>query len=125
MRGGRNGYRGWGDPRYGKPYFYGNKDLGLSDEQKKQLETIRRKAVEKSRNVPPEQRRMIFEQMKKEMDKVFTPEQLEKIKKSRRRGPMPGRRFGPPRGGHGGKDRDRDSRQDPRSRPDDKEIGML
>jgi len=124
MHGGHRGYTGWGSLWHGKG-FYRQPDLGLTDEQKKQIETIRKEALKQSRSAPPEQWRTIFEQMRKDMEKVFTPEQLEKLKKSRKYGPMPGRRFGPTRPGRGGKGWNHGSPDNKRRKPDDSSVGML
>jgi len=66
-------------------------DIGLTDEQKKEIEGIRKTAMAAAKDAEPKDRRAIFEKMREDIHKVFTEEQLAKLKKGRQQG-GPGRR---------------------------------
>jgi len=60
--------------------------LGLTDEQKKQSEAIRKAAKEKAQAAEtPQERRRIHRQMRKDLDALLTEEQKAKLKELRRR----------------------------------------
>jgi len=65
-------------------------DIGLSDDQKAQIEDIRKKAFAAAKDAEPKDRRAIIEKMKKDIHAIFTEEQLEKLKKARQDGPRRG-----------------------------------
>jgi len=84
----------------------GMPDVGLTDEQKAEIKKIREAAMAKAKEAKPEERRAIFEEMRKAIHDVFTEEQLEKLKKARKDGPPrrggdKGRRRGPKGKGDG------------------------
>ena len=70
----------------GRPQGGGRPDLGLTDEQKKQMDAIRKGVREKMKDAKPEERKAIFEQMQKDIAAILTKEQLEKFKKARQGG---------------------------------------
>ena len=61
-------------------------DIGLTDEQKKEIEGIRETAMAAARDAKPEDRTAIMAKMGKDIYKVFTKEQREKLKKIREAG---------------------------------------
>ena len=67
----------------GGPGRRGMPDLGLSDEQKTKMAAIRKDAMAKVKDAKPEDRKAIFEQMKKDIEAILTEEQIEKFKKAR------------------------------------------
>ena len=93
-----------GGPRRG-----GRPDLGLTDEQKKQMGDIRKATAAKMKKAKPEDRKAIREGATKQIEKILTPEQFEKFKKARRGGRRGGDRAkgegkrGPRKGRRGGK----------------------
>ena len=66
-------------------------DIGLTDEQKKEIEAIRKDAMAKIKDAKGEDRKAIFAKMREDINGVFTKEQLEKFKKAREKG-GPGRK---------------------------------
>ena len=64
-------------------------DIGLTDEQKAKMADIRKTAMA-NKDATPAERKAAFELMKKEIEKLLTPEQLEKFKKARQGGPRRG-----------------------------------
>ena len=86
----------------------GMPDIGLSDDQKAQIQDIRKKAMAAAKEAKGEARKAIFEKMKKDIHALFTEEQLEKLKKAhgdRPRGKGEGR--GDKKGRKGGGDKKR------------------
>ena len=76
----------------------GPPDLGLTDEQKAQSAKIRKAAMAKMKDAETrEERRAIMEQMRKDMDKLLTEEQSEKLAEIRKK--MRDRRDRRPGGG--------------------------
>ena len=61
-------------------------DIGLTDEQKKEIEGIRKTAMAAAKDAEPKDRRAIIEKMREDIHKVFTKEQLEKMKQARGKG---------------------------------------
>jgi len=64
-------------------------DLGLTDEQKKKMDALRKETHAKMKDAKGEEKKAIMENMKAQVAKILTPEQLEKFKKAhqnRRRG---------------------------------------
>ena len=95
-------------------------DIGLTDDQKSQVETIRKKAMAAAKDAKGADRKAIFEKMKKDIHALFTEEQLEKLKKAHRGGPRRGDRGkgrGDRKGRKGGGDRP-DRKRPGRKRPD-------
>ena len=70
-------------------------DIGLTEAQKKEIEAISKDAMAEAKEAKPEARKAIFEKMRKAIQSVFTEEQLEKLKKARRRQGPQGRRSSP------------------------------
>ena len=65
----------------------GMPDVGLTDAQKAQIEAIRKKARADAKDAKGEDRKAIFEKMKKDIHALLTEEQLEKLKKAHQDGP--------------------------------------
>jgi Spy/CpxP family protein refolding chaperone len=87
-----------GGPGYGK-HSYMKKELGITDKQEQQMFDIGTKYRQKffdNRN-DPEKLKVLREEKRKEMDSVFTKEQLEKIKKFHDQKGKRGRGHGPHR----------------------------
>ena len=61
-------------------------DIGLTDAQKKEIEGIRKTAMAAAKDAEPKDRRAIMEKMREDIHKVFTEEQLAKLKKLREKG---------------------------------------
>ncbi|MDP6636720.1 MAG: hypothetical protein QGG42_17610 [Phycisphaerae bacterium] len=68
----------------------GRPDIGLSDDQKSQIEAIRKKAQADAKDAKGEDRKAIFEKMKKDIHALLTEEQIEKLKKAHQGGRRPG-----------------------------------
>ena len=97
----------------------GMPDIGLSDDQKAQIGEIRKKALAAAKEAKGEDRKAIFEKMKKDIHALFTEEQIEKLKKFKKNrpdGPRRGRdrkgRGDKGKGRRGGGDRPRKKRPD-------------
>ena len=94
--------------RQGGQHRRGMPDIGLSDDQKAQIETIRKKALAEAKGAKGEARKGIIEQMKKDIHALLSEEQLEKLKKAHqdrpRRGEGKGRGRGDKKGRKGGGD---------------------
>jgi len=88
----------------------GPPDLGLTDEQKAQGAEIRKAAMAKMKDAEPEGRRAIWQEMRKDLDKLLTEEQRQKLAESRKKMRDRRGRDGPP-------DRPR-RRRPPRGRPE-------
>ena len=86
---------------------HGPPDLGLTDEQKARGAKIRKAAMAKMKDADPEDRRAIMEQMRKDLGKLLTEEQREKLAEIRKK--MRDRRDRRPGGG---------DRRPPRGRPE-------
>jgi len=97
-QGGRRGREPGGPP-----------DIGLSDDQKSQVEDIRKKALAAAKDAKGEDRKAIFEKMKKDIHALFTDEQIKKLKelkKKHRDGPRgKGKGRGDRKGRRGGGDK--------------------
>jgi len=61
-------------------------DIGLTDEQKKEIQGIRKDAMAKVKDAKPEDRQAIFKKMREDIGGVLTEEQREKMKKARQSG---------------------------------------
>ena len=61
-------------------------DIGLTDEQKAAMAKIRKDAMAKIKDAKPEERKAIFEEMRKQIEALLTAEQLEKLKQARQGG---------------------------------------
>ncbi len=61
----------------------GRPELGLTDEQKEKMDAIRKDTHAKMKDAKPEERKAIMEAAHAEIEKILTPEQLEKFKKHR------------------------------------------
>ena len=61
-------------------------DIGLTEDQKKEIAGIRKAGMAKVKDAKPEERREIMAQIRKDIHAVFTKEQLEKLQKARGEG---------------------------------------
>ena len=61
-------------------------DIGLTDAQKKEIADIRKAAMTAAKDAEPKDRKAIMEKMREDTHKVFTKEQLEKLKEIREKG---------------------------------------
>ena len=60
-----------------------HEDIGLTDEQKKMIEDIRKDAMVKAKDAELKDRRAIFVKMRKDIYAVLTEEQIKRLKKAR------------------------------------------
>jgi len=90
--------------RQGGPRGRGMPDIGLTDDQKAKIETIRKEARAAAKDAKGEDRKAIFAKMKKDIDALLTDEQREKMKKAHQDGPR-GKGRGDRKGRKGGGDR--------------------
>ena len=78
----------------------GRPDIGLTDEQKTKIDAIRKEARAAAKDAKGEDRKAVFQKMRKDIEALLTEEQLEKFKKARKDGPPRGKGKG--RRGQGG-----------------------